>query len=51
MSMRVTNPSCAKVAASRPQVVIVEDDNGVRRSLQLLLQGRGFEVKAFADAR
>lgn len=36
---------------ARPQVVLLEDDNGVRRSLQLLLQGRGFDVKAYAGAR
>jgi FixJ family two-component response regulator len=33
----------------RPCVVILEDDHGVRRSLQLLLQARGFEVKAYAS--
>lgn len=33
----------------RPFVVIVEDDNGVRRSLQLLLQGHGFDVRAYAS--
>jgi FixJ family two-component response regulator len=35
---------------ARPQIVLLEDDNGVRRSLQLLLQGRGFDVKAYAGA-
>jgi len=35
----------------RPRILILEDDNGVRRSLQLLLQGRGFDVKAYASAR
>jgi FixJ family two-component response regulator len=35
---------------ARPRVVLLEDDNGVRRSLQLLLQGRGFDVKAYAGA-
>lgn len=34
----------------RPRIVLLEDDNGVRRSLQLLLQGRGFDVKAFSGA-
>lgn len=32
----------------RPRVLIVEDDAGVRRSMQLLLQARGFDVRAFA---
>jgi FixJ family two-component response regulator len=35
---------------ARHQIVLLEDDNGVRRSLQLLLQGRGFDVKAFGSA-
>lgn len=34
----------------RPLVLLLEDDNAVRRSLQLLLQGRGFDVKAYANA-
>lgn len=32
----------------RPRVLIVENDPAVRRSMQLLLQGRGFDVKAYA---
>ena len=32
----------------RPKILLVEDDPGVRRSLQLLLQGRGFNVRAYA---
>ena len=34
----------------RPKIVLLEDDHGVRRSLQLLLQGRGLDVKAYASA-
>ncbi|MBC7667964.1 response regulator [Caulobacter sp. DWR2-3-1b2] len=34
---------------SRPQVLLVEDDHGVRRSLQLLLRGRGLDVRAYAS--
>lgn len=30
-------------------IVLLEDDNAVRRSLQLLLQGHGFDVKAYAS--
>jgi FixJ family two-component response regulator len=37
-------------APGRPQIVIVEDDPAVRRSLQLLLRGQGFDVRAFASA-
>lgn len=35
--------------SGRPAVVLVEDDTAVRRSLQLVLQARGFDVKAFPD--
>jgi FixJ family two-component response regulator len=38
-----------KTAGSRPKIVLVEDDAGVRRSLQLLLQGRGYDVRAYAS--
>lgn len=34
----------------RPRVLLVEDDAGVRRSLQLLLEGQGYGVRAFASA-
>lgn len=33
----------------RARLLLVEDDSGVRRSLQLLLHGRGFEVRAYAS--
>lgn len=33
-----------------PKIVIVEDDPSVRRSLQLLVQGQGFETRTFASA-
>lgn len=32
----------------RPRILLVDDDPGVRRSLQLLLRGRGFDVRAYA---
>lgn len=32
------------------RIVIVEDDAGVRRSLQLLLAGRGYKVRAYPSA-
>ena len=34
----------------RSLLLLLEDDNAVRRSLHLLLQGRGFDVKAYASA-
>lgn len=34
----------------RPRIVLLEDDSGVRRSLQMLLQGRGFDVRAYGSA-
>lgn len=34
---------------SRPRILLVEDDSAVRRSLQLLLQARGYEVRAHAS--
>ncbi|OWQ90653.1 response regulator [Sphingopyxis witflariensis] len=37
-------------AQSPPSVLIVEDDPAVRRSLLLLLQGRGFAAKAWPEA-
>ncbi|KQY29953.1 regulator [Caulobacter sp. Root1455] len=33
---------------ARPRLLLVEDDPGVRRALQLLLRGRGFDVRAYA---
>jgi FixJ family two-component response regulator len=32
----------------RPLVLVVEDDDAIRRSLQLLLRSRGFDVRAYA---
>lgn len=34
---------------ARPQVLLVEDDSGVRRSIQLMLQARGYDVRAFSS--
>lgn len=33
----------------RPSVLVVEDDDAIRRSLQLLLRARGFDVRAYAS--
>ncbi len=35
----------------RPRILLAEDDAAVRRSLQLLLQARGYDVRAHANAR
>ena len=32
----------------RPRILLVEDDVAVRRSLQLLLRAKGFDVRAYA---
>jgi FixJ family two-component response regulator len=34
----------------RPTILLVEDDAGVRRSLQMLLQGKGYQVRSFTSA-
>ncbi|WP_066724488.1 response regulator [Sphingomonas pituitosa] len=36
--------------AQRPSVLLVEDDDGVRRATQLLLHGRGYRVRAHSAA-
>jgi len=33
--------------SAKPTLLLVEDDPGVRRSLQLILQGSGFEVRSY----
>ncbi|PZU64029.1 response regulator [Sphingobium sp.] len=37
--------------AERPKILLAEDDAAVRRSLQLLLQARGYDVRAHASGR
>ncbi|WP_322963934.1 response regulator [Sphingomonas fuzhouensis] len=37
-------------ADSRRRALLIEDDDGVRRSLQLLLHWRGYDVLSFASA-
>jgi FixJ family two-component response regulator len=44
------DPKTGSLAPGKPQIVIVEDEPAVRRSLQLLLRGQGFDVRAFASA-
>ena len=40
-------PVSVSPAAERPRILLVEDDAAVRRSLQLLLQGQGYDVRAY----
>jgi len=42
------NNQSARVQTPRQRILLVEDDAGVRRSLQLLLQARGLDVRAYA---
>lgn len=37
-----------ELIVERPRILLVEDDPGVRRSLQLLLQARGYDVRSHA---
>lgn len=40
----------APSSSARPSVLLVEDDDGVRRSTQLLLHGHGYRVRAHSVA-
>lgn len=42
-------PASSPDGPVRPRLLLVEDDPGVRRSLQLLLRSRGFNVRAYAS--
>jgi CheY-like chemotaxis protein len=44
-------PSLDPASGARAMLLLVEDDDGVRRGLQLFLQGQGFDVHAFASPR
>lgn len=34
---------------ARPRILLVEDDSAVRRSIQLMLHARGYDVRAYAS--
>ena len=40
----------AAPATQRPRILLVEDDDGVRRSLHLMLHGQGFDVRSYCAA-
>lgn len=37
-------------AEHKPRILVVEDDDSMRRSMQLFLRGRGFDVLTYASA-
>ncbi|WP_454887560.1 response regulator [Sphingomonas oryzagri] len=41
----------AAPGSGRPRILLAEDDAAVRRSLQLLLQARGYDVRAHASGK
>lgn len=36
--------------SDRPEIIVVDDDPAARRSLQLLLRGHGYRVRAYPDS-
>lgn len=40
----------SRTLPDRPRLLLVEDDDGLRRSLQLMLYNQGFEVRAYPSA-
>lgn len=46
----MSNPEYPAKAAKRPRILLVEDDDGVRRSMHLMLQGHGFDVRSYGSA-
>ncbi len=40
----------SSAGTGRPRILIIDDDAGVRRSMLLLLQAQGFDVRAYATA-
>jgi FixJ family two-component response regulator len=47
--MKTNEKAMGPPTTGRPKVLLVEDDAGVRRSVQLLLRARGFEVRAYSS--
>ena len=42
-------PISGRAGVTRPRLLLVEDDASVRRSLQLLLDSRGYDVRAYGS--
>ena len=40
----------AEVPSTMPRILLVEDDDAVRRSLQLLFRAKGYDVRAYPSA-
>lgn len=40
----------AVAPVERPKILLVEDEPGVRRSLQLLLHAQGYEIRSYASS-
>src|SRR3546814_20686131 len=45
------NTHLATLEATRPVIALVEDDPGVRRSVQLLLQAKGYDIRSHASSK
>ena len=43
-------PLPAGQTSARRRILLVEDDDGVRRSLHLMLHGRGYDVRSYSAA-
>lgn len=44
------NGNVAPVPVERPKILLVEDEPAVRRSLQLLLHARGYDIRSYASS-
>jgi len=50
MTLPASRTALREGRSGRPRILLVEDDAAVRRSLQMLLEGEGYDVRAFATA-
>ncbi|MCB4860408.1 response regulator [Sphingobium sp. PNB] len=44
------NGNIADLPMERPKILLVEDEPGVRRSLQLLLHAKGYDIRSYASS-
>ena len=44
------NGTIAALPIERPKILLVEDEPGVRRSLQLLLHAQGYDIRSYASS-